>query len=310
MKKKTNIHFLFIILAATLWGFSGLFARTANKYGITEMTLVFLRAALTVIIMGVGLFIYKKELFKIKPKDIYLFACDGILSVLFFNFCYYTTMSYTSLSVAAVLMYTAPFFVAIMSVFIFKQPLTVKKCLACLVAFIGCCFVTGVIGSSASIGAAAIIFGILTGFGYSLYTIFSRLLLDRGYNSLTITFYTFVFSAVGCIPFIDYGKTAKIIIDDPQVMIVIFLMAIFNTILPYFFYTIGLLGVDPSIAPIIAMIEPVVATLVGVVIFKEKITFLGVVGIVLVIASVAVLNMGGKKGVENEEAQDTCECKN
>ena len=60
------------------------------------------------------------------------------------------------------------------------------------------------------------------------------------------------------------------------------------------FYTKGLLGIDASSAPIIATIEPIVATIVGVVIFAEKLSVSGVLGIVFILGSVAILNVKEK----------------
>lgn len=274
--------------------------RTAGKYGLNEMQLVFLRTFFSALVLGIILLIKDKSLFKIRHKDLWLFIAAGILSIVLFNFCYYKTMSLTSLSVAAVLLYTAPFFVVIMSVFIFKQPLTVKKCAACVTAFVGCCLVTGAFGTGEKLSAAAIVFGLLTGFGYSLYTVFSRLLLDRGYNSYTITFYTFGFALLGCIPFTDFKSAAIVCINAPAVVPVAFLMAVFNTVIPYLLYTVGLCGVDASIAPIIAMVEPVVATVIGAAVYAEPITLSGAAGILIVLASVSVLNFKGR--VKNAES--------
>ncbi len=300
MKARINYHFLLIFLAAALWGTAGLFVRTAGKYGLTEMQLVFLRTFFSALVLGIILIIKDKSLFIIKLKDLWLFAAAGILSIVLFNFCYYKTMSLTSLSVAAVLLYTAPFFVVIMSVFIFKQRLTLKKCVACVTAFVGCCLVTGAFGTGETLSAAALAFGLLTGFGYSLYTVFSSLLLNRGYSSYTITFYTFTFALFGCIPFTDFKSAASVCVNAPAVIPVAFLMAVFNTVIPYLLYTAGLCGVDASIAPVIAMVEPVVATLIGAAVYGEELTLSGVAGILIVLASVFVLNYKGR--VKNAES--------
>lgn len=286
---------LLILLAASLWGTAGIFVRTVEKCNISEMQIVLLRAFFSAVIVGFLMLFSDKSLFKIKARDIGFFAAAGIFSIVMFNYCYYKTMALTSLSVAAVLLYTAPFFVVIMSVFLFKQPLTLKKCAACVTAFLGCCLVTGVFSSAQRISAAALIYGILTGFGYSLYTVFSKILLDKGYQSLTITFYTFVFAFAACLPISDIGGIFGAVGQSPTGLLVVLLMAIINTVIPYILYTAGLVGVDQSAAPVIAMIEPVVATLIGAALYNEKITVTGVLGIILVLLSVLILNIKGRK---------------
>lgn len=290
MNKKFNLHFMFIIIGAVLWGTAGIFVRTIEETPITQLQLVFGRMLFSCSLMAVVILVKDKNLFKIKLKDLWIFICGGVLSIVFFNYCYYTTMSYTSLSVAAVLMYTAPFFVMIISVFLFSEKLRLNKCVALLVAFVGCCAVSGVFSETESIGSKALTFGLLTGFGYALYTVFGELAIKRGYKSFTITFYVFLFAAMGagaiCSPVDAVSKA----VCEPKIILVLLLMAIFNTVLPYIFYTAGLEGVEPTVAPIIAMLEPVVATVIGAVLYREMPTVVGVIGIMLVLASVVILN--------------------
>ncbi|MCQ2450226.1 MAG: EamA family transporter [Clostridia bacterium] len=241
---------------------------------------------------------------RIKIRDLWLFACTGIFSIVLFNFCYYKTMSLSTLSVAAVLLYTAPFFVMFISVPLFKEKFTLKKIGACLIAFVGCVLVSGVTGQGVRLTPACLGFGLMTGFGYALYTVFGELLLRRGYPSLTITFYTFVFALIGTLPFvfkdlIQLALTPAAIIPLGAVPVAI-AMALFNTVFPYLLYTGGLKTVAPDRAPIIATVEPVVATLVGLVIFSEYPSVAGWIGIVLVVFAVIFLNLETGKKHETE----------
>lgn len=295
MKNKINIHFIYILLAAAFWGIAGIYVRILEKTAFSQMGIVFGRSFFTAIVLALFIFLKDKKLFKIKIKDIPFFVGAAVFSIILFNFSYYKTMSLTSLSVAAVLLYTAPFFVVIMSVFLFKERLDFKKAIACIIAFVGCLFVSGIFDSQNRITLPAIVFGLLTGFGYALYTIFSRVLINKGYDTFSITFYTFLFSAIFCLPLINITDTFSVMFSSKTVLITIVLMAIFNTVIPYILYTKGLLGVEASVAPIIATLEPVVATVTGVVIYSEKLTVSGAVGIVLVLGSVLILNLKVKK---------------
>ena len=295
MNKKFNMHFLFVLIAAAMWGGAGVFVKLAAVCGIKEMQIVFFRAFFSAIILGFVILFKNKRLFKIKLKDIWLFLSAGIFSIVLFNFSYYKTMALTSLSVAAVLLYTAPIFVSVLSVLLFREKMTLNKITALIIAFLGCCFVSGVFSENHRLTSTALIFGLLTGFGYSLYTIFSQILINKGYGSLTITFYTFLFAALGSLPFINLGKTFDQVAEVPTGILVMVLMALFNTVIPYLLYTAGLLGVPTSVAPIIATIEPVVATIISVTVYKEAFGISHFLGIVLVLASVLVLNLRCKK---------------
>lgn len=110
----------------------------------------------------------------------------------------------TSLSVAAVLLYTAPAFVMVLSYLLFHEKFTVRKSIALVLTFVGCVFVTGIIGSSQTLSGKGILIGIGAGFGYALYSIFGRFALKKGYDSFTISFYTFFCCSNRCDSFMQF----------------------------------------------------------------------------------------------------------
>ena len=284
---------LFVFIAAVMWGGIGIFIKNLERLNVTPLNIVFMRCLFTVVLLASFLLFKGIKSFKISLKDIPLFAANGIFSVVMFTFCYYKTIELSTLSVAAVLMYTAPIFVMIISVIFFKEKLTLNKIIALLLSFIGCAFVSGIVGSAINVGTSALVFGILTGFGYSLYTIFGSRLILRGYNTFSIIFYTFFFALIGSLIILIVAGDNGALSYPAEAWFWSFLMAIFNTILPYFFYTLGLKSMDASKAPIIATVEPVAATVLGL-FYGEGITLFGVIGIALVLSSVIIVNARAK----------------
>ncbi len=281
-----NWAVLFILIAGILWGCIGIFVRPLNEAGLNSMDIVFTRAFGACIFFFVFLFFYNKKLLKIKLRHIWCFFGTGICSIVFFNFCYFKAMTITSLSVAAVLLYTAPVMVIFMSKFLFKEAMSWQKILALLLTFAGCVLVTGLVGETKTISGFGILIGLGAGFGYALYSIFSRYALERGYSSLTITFYTFLFAAVGAIPLANVEQVCYIVTKDAATLFFSFAFSLFSTVIPYLTYTIGLKYVENGKAAILASIEPVVATILGVIFFEEPLTISGSIGILLVWAGV------------------------
>ena len=109
-----------VLLSGCLWGSMGLFVRKLTQAGLSSLEIVGIRAFSTVILMGIALLILNRSLFRIKLKDVWCFVGTGICSILLFNYCYFTAINITSLSIAAVLLYTAPAFVMLMSYVLFK----------------------------------------------------------------------------------------------------------------------------------------------------------------------------------------------
>lgn len=282
---------ILILSAGALWGTMGIFVRTLRAFRFTSIQIAALR-----IVLGAGIFlavtaVWNREKLKIRLRDIGWFFGMGICSILLFTVCYFQTIALASLSVAAILLYTAPIMVMLMSLVLFREKMTRRKFLALLMAFLGCILVSG-IGRDSHISAAAIGFGLASAFGYGLYSILGTFVLRR-YPPVTVTTYSFLCAGIGALLISRPADIFRKIQAAPKpgnVVLLIFLTAIVTAVLPYLAYTIGLSFVKASSASIMASVEPVVATVAGCVVFHEELTVFSFTGIALVIAAIAILN--------------------
>ena len=108
---------LLVLAAGSFWGLMGLLVRSLNEAGLSSMEICFIRAVITFVCMLAGLLLFDRKAIRVRGRDIWCFIGTGAFSVTFFNFCYFKTITLTSLSVAAVMLYTAPAFVMLMSAF-------------------------------------------------------------------------------------------------------------------------------------------------------------------------------------------------
>lgn len=99
---------LLIIMAGTCWGAIGIFIRKLNAIGIESMQIVEIRAIVAMLLIGIGVLIYDKRLFKIRQKHIWCFLAPASWELSFSICADFITIEASSLSVAAVLLYTAP----------------------------------------------------------------------------------------------------------------------------------------------------------------------------------------------------------
>lgn len=282
--------FIYILLSGMLWGCMGVFVRVLNKQGIASMDIVFLRAIVTAVAMVIFLFIFHRRMLKIHWKDFWCFLGTGIASITFFNFCYFKAIMMTSLSVAAVLLYTAPAIVMILSYILFHEAFTVRKVIAIVMTFFGCMLVIGMLGQQQAITTTGLLYGLGAGLGYAFYSIFSRYALEKGYHSLTITCYTFIVTTVVSVFFTAVPKVSMVVFSSPSYVMLTVALGLICTVAPYLLYTLGLQEVDNSHAAIIASIEPVTATVLGFVVFGEDITVVKMMGMILVLGGMAVCN--------------------
>lgn len=351
---------LCVLAAGILWGCMGLLVRTMTPYGFTSMEIVIFRAIVTGILMLAITAVIKPKELRVKVKDLWCFAGTGIASMVFFNTCYFSCMKVATLSVAAILLYTAPSFLMVMSAILFKEKFTVLKVLCLVLTFAGCVLVSGglpvfggspaadpatmaattavmteassatattaagsasIIGgadgptaiflagkigrtalASGSISIAGLLLGLGAGFGYALYSVFGRYAIQKGYSSFTITTYTFLFATIGCAPFIKWPHFIGTLGGSVKALPVFLLLTVLTTILAYLLYTKGLSGMENGMAGIIASIEPVMASVVGVLVYHEKLTATGIAGMVLVLGSCAAVSIVSRKR-KNEEKQ-------
>lgn len=285
---------LLVLTAGILWGVIGLFIKRLDAAGFGTMEIVAVRALTTVVLLLAFLLVYDRSLLKVKVKDIWCFIGTGIFSIVFFNFCYFRAITLTSLAVAAVLLYTAPAFVMLMSAVLFREKITPVKLISLATTFLGCVLVTGLIGTQNNIGTAGILAGLGAGLGYALYSVFSRYALDKGYNSLTISFYTFLFALIGTLPLANLPVMADVVRADWTMLPFCLLFGLVSTVVPYIVYTLGLKDMENSTASIIASIEPVTAAVLGMAVYGERLTILQAAGVLLVIGAIVICNIRKK----------------
>ena len=296
-KARRNIGPALILLAGCFWGSMGIFVRRLTDYGFSSIQIVAIRVTLAALIFCILLLIRDPAGFRISVKDIPLFLGLGFGSILFFTVCYFTAITMMPLSTAAILLYTSPIWIMLMSVLFFREKLTGRKLLALALAFAGCVLVSGVSGEGMTL--PGLLVGLGSGIGYGLYSILGTVALRR-YSPYTVTTYTFAFAALGawliCRPAEMLAKFAAAP-NLPGLVFFCVLTALVTAVIPFLAYTLGLRTVEASRAGILATVEPLVATLIGVAVFSEPLTLLSGLGMLLILAAVVLLN--GKTESEN-----------
>ena len=279
--------------AGASWGLIGPFVRHLGDAGLDGMAVIAVRSAVVALALFPALALRRPADLRIRPCDFWIFLGTGIGSIVFFNWCYFTTIRTASLSVACTLMYGAPAFVLLMSALFFRERLTLRKGTVCLLAFLGCALVSGWMsprGTTARIAPAALLTGLGSAFGYALYSIFGRAAAARGYRTATITAWTFLVATLGTLPFLDLPALAAIYRATPSLWFWSAALGLFVTLLPYLLYSAALRRMETGRASLLSAIEPVVATLAGLLFYGEPLTLPIALGIFLVLGALSLLS--------------------
>lgn len=280
-----------VLAAGCLWGFMGLFTRTLGTIGVASTGAILVRCVIAAILFAITMLVTGPRQFCVKPKDFWCFFGSGICSLLFFTYCYFQAITIMSLSTAAILLYTAPSIVMVLSLFLFKEKITPRKVIALLLAFAGCCLVSGIGSGEKSLTATGLLYGLGSGVGYALYSIFARFALDRGYSSNTVNFYSCLLAAIGAALIWGVSETAGAVFASWSNFGLCIAAGIITCYLPYLLYTHGLTGLETGKASILASVEPVVATLVGIIVYHESLTLMSAAGVFCVLFAVVLLNL-------------------
>lgn len=291
--------FLFIIAAGILWGTSPLFVSYLSPRGFSSVTLTAVRAVITALCLAILVLFTKRQRFRISLFEFFLFLLNGAAFVGTASF-YFQGIKMTSSATAVVLMYTAPIYVLVFSVIFLGERLTRLKGFSMALLIVGCVFVSGIIEGFAFDGVG-VIFGLLAGISYGAYNIITKILMRHGSDPTTTTLYTFSFAAVIAIFIARPTELLGCVADNlPMSVPMLILFGVTTCVAPYFLYTFALRDLSAGTASSLGIIEPMSATLFSAAFLSEIPTCLSWVGIILILAAVALLgvaekNIGDKK---------------
>ena len=292
-------------MAGVLWGSIGLFVRLLNGFGADSSLTAFIRIFMGSLIMIPVLIISSRRtgrnMFRLTKAGLIQCIILGFFTQALFNACYSRSINSVGVATGSVLLYTAPIFVCIMSALVFREKITLRKAVALVINLLGCFIMaTGGDISTLKVSASGIFFGVAAGFLYALVTIVGKFASGTT-HPFTTTFYSFFFGWIALAVFSHpWGSITAV--SSGSFWLLALGFGLIPTVGSYLFYMTGLThDIELSRAPIIASVEPVVATLIGVFVFSENIGIVNIVGLVMVLFSVVFMNLGTAGGGASDE---------
>ena len=296
MKKLINV---FPVLAGICWGSAGIFVRELQEAGLSNMTIIFGRLLLAGILVGLWILFTDRSLFIISKRDLPLLVFTGIVGFCLMNVFYNYSIQELSLSLAAVLLCTAPVYVIIFGAIVFRERITPLKIICMLAVLFGCIMLSGVVESGKlQWSVFGIAMGVCCALSNAVCTLGSNEASGvRGIHPVTILFYNNLFALIPTLFFTDFGQLGDYVTGDPvRGMGVFILNALITSLLPNLFFNYSFIHMESGVVSILASgAEPTAALIFGILIFSEIPTVIGFLGMVLVIGSIIVLTGTGSK---------------
>lgn len=293
---------LYVLGGALMWGTLPVFSRIAYANGSDPLTAGAWRAYIAAAVFLVW-FLIDGTFKKLRRKDIPFYIVYGLLGVGGTFVFYMLAVNMLSTAMAAMLLYTAPAFVILFNRIIYKDRITKLKVAALCCTFFGCFLVVrGYDFQSLRADMPGILVGLLSGLSYSMVTVMGRAAGKKN-DARTNAGLMILF---GSSIFLFLRPPFRLSLPTPVLLGCYLGLAALGSVFAYLFYLRGMAeGLDGAIASIAATVEPVIATILGIVIFKDPFELWQALGMAIVVFGAALPFLLRKKTGSGISKDDT-----
>lgn len=292
MKEKTK-GYLLVFLAGCCWGLIGVFTNGLASLNLDSVSITMMgQFCATVVMLPVCLIFCERKALKVDRKTLGLLIVLGAVLEACYNLFYVLAIRTIGIAIGVTLLYTSPIFVLIVSRILFSELVTKRKIIAVALNVIGCTLAaTGGQFDATSLCLIGIFYGIMTGVCSAMVTIFGKLTTDRA-HPFVVTFYLSLFSFLSLFVIVLFrgipaqcftGKALFYGMGDGLV----------STAIAYILYMSGISKpINPGTASVVASVEIVVASIIGISFFNEQLSLIKIIGILIVLLSIIVMSKG------------------
>ena len=277
------LGYLCIALAAALWGSLGVVSRGVLAAGVDPLELSFWRATIAGVLFA--LHAVARRQVHVARADFPVLGIFAVTGVSVFYLSYLFAVRTGGAALAAILLYTAPAWVAVASALWLHEPMTARKLVALAATLTGVALVA--VGASGAgglrIGPAAIGWGLLSGLAYASYYLFGKRYFVR-YEAATLFMYVLPLGALFLLPLVHFVPKRS-----PTWGWIAFL-GIVPTYVALQLYEAGLRRVEATRAVTVATLEPVIAAGLAYAVWGEALRPRGYLGAALVLVGVLLMS--------------------
>lgn len=282
---------LLVALAAVTWGTIGVAVALLYRFTpLDALTVGFWRLVISAPpLLMLSRFYAGSDFWRIQRQDIGRLLLMGVAFAAY-QICYFAAIPYIGLAAAVLVnICSAPIIVAVLSGLFLKERLTPLVGVVLVTALSGTALLVG--GSPEAESPRALIIGGLlalgAGFAYSLVALTARVVAPR-YHPVQPIAMAFTLSALLLAPIV-LARGLEVGYSPTSWLLLLYL-GLVPTALGYSLYLRGMKTTSATVATIIALLEPLISTLVALTpLLGERLSPGGVVGGLLLLGSVAVL---------------------
>lgn len=282
---------IFVLLSAAGFGVMPVLAKFAYSFGCNVSQVLLYRFIAASIFLWLYALVSHKS-YRLNHKKIICLMMMGMAGYDTTAVLAFTSFKYISAGLADLLLFLYPPLIVVTRRIFFKENISKPAVLALLLSITGICLIVWT--PDVTYNALGLTVGILSSVTYSLYVLSLGLKLLKDIDGIVITTYVVTFCTVGIL---IYSLVSGSPMELPGVygLVFIVLLAVFSTVLPIFFFCLGVKYIGSSKASIISTVEPAIATLAGAVLLGESISIFTVFGGLFIISGIILLQMRRKR---------------
>lgn len=296
---------LLVITATALWSTSGIFITYLIRgSNLTPVTLAFWRDLGTFLCLLVGLALFQPALLRVRRRDLPWLAAMGALSIGLFHFAWNVSIMVNGAALSVVFQSNAPILVTLVAWFLWQEPLTGRKLAAIALALAGTVLIAGLFqGEGAGAGmieitARGMLLGVGLALAYSTMSLFGKKLVGT-YSAWTVLLYIFGFGALTLLPLQIGSSFPRPLVAET--LLPFAGLVLLTTIGGFGLYTLGLRGLQASIATITATTEIPFAAFLAYLLLDERLTVAQIVGSLLVAVGVILVSWKRRNGLSRKQ---------
>jgi drug/metabolite transporter (DMT)-like permease len=277
-----------VALAALCWGLSGGIGGILTADGWDPFVVSFYRGAIGLLFVLAWLALRPRGSGLSNRRLWFWSAIAGLGVAGNFAF-YFVSIAEGTVAVAVTLMYCAPVFVYLVSFALKLERPTPLKWAAIAVVMLGVVLLTRIydigVVSVTPIGAGA---GLLSGLSYAVFIFGFKYAAPHG-SPQAILVIAFAVLVTLIIWPADADQVEAVLSTPSWPLFAV--LGVLGAGLSFIFYIVGLRQATPAVASIVAMVEPVTASLFGAVVLNENLVGLQIFGMGLILVTVTALSV-------------------
>ncbi|MDZ4655436.1 MAG: DMT family transporter [Coriobacteriia bacterium] len=290
-----------VVLSAACFGTLAIFTNLAYAEGARPLPMLTWRFAIVTAMMAVYQLARDRTKLVSGARDMKAYALMSVTGYGAASICYFYALKFASASVVAVLLYTYPAMVALLSWFMYREPLTRNRIFAIALTFAGCALVVGLATSRVSVTLPGVLLGLGAAFCYSIFNMLSHTLVGKRSRIVVMT-YTFGLSAIVLAAVtLASGESLSVTGWSGRMWVLLGLIVLIPTFAAVVLYLHGIRALGPSQAAIVSTMEPIFTIALAAVFLQERLTLVQLFGVALVIAGVVAAEWRTTSPVATDE---------